>query len=314
MSINGTFSCSSCHQQERAFTDGKPQAVGATGEKHPRKSMSLVNVAYSPVLTWANVNMRKMESQALVPMFGEHPVELGLAGKEKELLDKFRADARYRKLFPAAFPDEADPFTLDNVTKALASFQRTLISGNSPYDRYRYGGDANAMSGSAKRGEKLFFGERLECFHCHGGFNFTETVDHAGKGFAEVEYHNTGLYNIGGKGSYPADNTGLFEFTRNPADMGKFKAPTLRNIELTAPYMLDGSIRTLEEVIDHYSAGGRTLHSGPYAGAGRDNPFKSGFVKGFTLTDQEKEDLINFLKSLTDKKFVSDPRFSDPWK
>jgi cytochrome c peroxidase len=311
LSVNGTQSCASCHDQSRAFTDARARAIGATGEVHPRGSMSIVNIAYTPVLTWANPNMRQLERQALVPMFGEHPVELGLSGKEAEVLAKLKADVRYQAMFPSAFPGQADPFTIVNLTQAMAAFERTLISGDSPYDRY-LNGNPRAISQSAKRGEELFFSERLECFHCHGGFNFSQTTDHAGKSFTEIEFHNTGLYNL--EGGYPKENSGIFEFTANPEDMGKFRAPSLRNIAVTAPYMHDGSVATLEAVIDHYAAGGRTIRSGEFKGIGKNNPNKSSFVKGFRLTAREKQDLLNFLKSLTDEKFLTDPRFSDPWK
>jgi cytochrome c peroxidase len=116
--------------------------------------MSLANVAYSPVLTWANPNVRQLEQQALVPMFGDDPVELGLSGKEEVLLTRLKAQPRYWKMFADAYPGEADPFTLANVTKAIASFERTILSGDSPYDRYRRGDDPNAITDSAKRGEK----------------------------------------------------------------------------------------------------------------------------------------------------------------
>jgi cytochrome c peroxidase len=130
----------------------------------------------------------------------------------------------------------------------------------------------------------------------------------------EIAFHNTGLYNIDGKGAFPAGNTGLMEHTGRPDDMGRFKAPTLRNIAVTGPYMHDGSIATLDGVIDHYAAGGRTIVSGPDAGVGRNNPFKSSFVPGFTLSAQERADLMAFLHSLTDTRFLTDPRLSDPWK
>jgi cytochrome c peroxidase len=312
LSGNRSFSCATCHVQARAFADPLPRAVGSTGEVHPRNSMSLGNVAYAPVLTWANPNLRRLEQQALIPMFGEHPVELGLAGKEGELLGRVREDTLYRRLFAAAFPDAAGEVSLATITKALAAFQRTLISANSPYDRFQRG-DRAAVSSAARRGEALFFSERLECFHCHGGFNFTGTADYVGKGFAEVEFHNTGLYNVGGRGAYPAENPGLLEHSGDPEDMGKFKAPSLRNVAVTAPYMHDGSIPTLDAVIDHYAAGGRTVRAGPHAGVGRRNPFKSGFVKGFTLTPRERNDLTLFLHALTDSTFLTDPRFSDPW-
>jgi cytochrome c peroxidase len=313
LSVNGKQSCASCHEQGRAFTDGKARAVGTTGEVHPRSSMSIVNIAYTPVLTWANPNMKQLERQALVPMFGEHPVELGLSGKENELLAKLKAEPRYQTMFPAAFPGAADPVSIDNVTRAIAAFERTLISGDSPYDRY-LNGQQTAISTSAKRGEALFFSERLECFHCHGGFNFSQTTDHEGKAFAEIEFHNTGLYNLDGKGAFPKDNQGTYDITQRPEDIGRFRAPTLRNIAVTAPYMHDGSIPTLEAVLDHYAAGGRTIRAGQYKGVGRDNPNKSSFVKGFRLTPQEKRDVLNFLRSLTDDGLLRDPRFSDPWK
>jgi cytochrome c peroxidase len=313
LSVDGTFSCGNCHEQRLAFTDGKPRAVGVTGEVHPRGSMGLANIAYSPVLTWANPTQRRLETQALVPMFGEDPVELGLSGREKDLLARLAAEPRYPPMFAAAFPGDPAPISLANVTRAIASFERTLLSGRSPYDLYRTSADPQALSPAAQRGEDIFFSERTECFHCHGGFNFTETADYVGKGFAEIEFHNTGLYNLGDDGEYPAPNTGVHEVTLDPEDMGRFKAPSLRNIALTAPYMHDGSIRTLEEVIRHYEAGGRTVAEGTHKGVGANNPRKSEFVKGFTLTDEERADLVVFLESLTDAAFISDPRFSNPW-
>ncbi|PAX56521.1 di-heme enzyme [Brunnivagina elsteri CCALA 953] len=312
LSVNNKFSCASCHIQALAFTDGKPLAVGATGEQHPRNSMSLANIAYNSVLTWAHPGMKKLEAQALVPMFGEHPVEMGLSGKEQEILKMLQEDKNYQKLFAVAFGRGDSNINLKNLTQALASFQRSLISVNSSYDKYRYGKDKNAISASAKRGETLFNSERLECFHCHGGLNFSDSVKHERSAFEEIAFHNTGLYNIDGKGGYPGNNTGIYEITKKPDDMGKFKAPTLRNIDLTAPYMHDGSIATLEEVIDHYAAGGRTITNGKFSGVGSQNPLKSNFVSGFKLSPQEKHDLIEFLKSLTDEEFVTNSAFSDP--
>jgi cytochrome c peroxidase len=312
LSLNQTQSCASCHRQELAFSDGKAQGVGSTREVHPRSPMSLANVAYTPVLTWANPNVRRLEAQALLPLFGEHPVELGFLGKEDILIQRLRETPEYRDLLPRAFPEDRDAFTVANIARALASFERTLLSGDSPYDRYRRGDDPNAISGSAKRGEALFFSERTECFHCHGGFNFTGSLDYFDKGFAEVEFHNTGLYNIKGPTNYPEPNTGLYQLTHDDADVGRFRAPTLRNIAVTAPYMHDGSIRTLDAVIDHYAAGGRTIKSGPLAGVGADNPNKSEFIKRFDLSRQEKRDLIEFLKSLTDDGFLYDTKLSDP--
>jgi cytochrome c peroxidase len=314
LSGNRTQACASCHVQEAAFTEPKPRSVGSTGEQHPRSSMALANVAYQPVLTWANPNLRRLEQQALIPMFGEDPVELGMAGREGELLQRVRDEPRYPPLFRAAFPGDSAPITVANIAKALATFQRGLISANSPYDRYRFRGERTAISASAQRGEALFNSEELECFHCHGGPLLTGTSDFVGKGSAEVEFFNNGLYNVGGTGRYPDPNTGLYEFTRRSRDMGLFKAPSLRNIALTAPYMHDGSVATLDEAIDHYAAGGRVIASGPNAGDGRANPNKSGFIAGFTLSTTQRADLKAFLLSLTDSTFITNPRFRDPWR
>jgi len=312
LSATGDFSCGSCHIQSLAFADGKKTPVGATGQAHVLNSMSLANVGYNSVQTWANPLMQHLEQQMLVPLFGEDPVELGMAGKETELLESLKADPSYLAQFESAFSAEEAPVSVRNITLAIAAFERTLNSFDSPYDRYRYGGDRTAISDSAKRGEALFSSERMECFHCHGGINFSDSARHERSGFTEVAFHNTGLYNIDGNGAYPTENTGVAEVTLNPDDMGRFRAPTLRNITRTAPYMHDGSIADLNEVIDHYAAGGRTITEGPNAGVGSQNPFKSSFVQGFTITAQERQDLIAFLESLTDERFITNPALSDP--
>ncbi|MGD1854579.1 MAG: MbnH family di-heme enzyme [Leptolyngbyaceae cyanobacterium] len=313
LSVTGEFSCATCHLQKLAFTDGKPLSLGATGEVHPRNSMSLTNVGYNSVQTWANPLMQHLEQQMLVPLFGEEPVEMGMAGRENELLQTLKSDPDYQQRFEAVFGGE-NPVSVRHISLAIAAFERTLNSFASPYDRYRYGGEAAAISDSAKRGEALFNSERLECFHCHSGLNFSDSTRHERSGFTEIAFHNTGLYNLDGNGAYPPNNIGVQEITLSANDMGKFRAPTLRNIALTAPYMHDGSVATLTEAIEHYAAGGRTLEDGPYAGIGRENPLKSSFIQGFSLTETEKQDLLNFLQSLTDENFLSNPRFSSPWE
>ena len=314
LSANQTKSCASCHRQELAFTDGLAVSPGVTGDHTPRNSMSLANVAYAPVMTWGNPLLHSLEQQALVPLFGQEPVELGMAGLEAEMRRRLEAEPIYRDLFPKAFPDRKGEISLATVVRALSAFERTLISVNSPYDRYRYEGDVNAIPDAAIRGEALFFSEKFECHHCHNNFNLNDNVMHARAPHPEIAFHNTALYNVDGKGAYPAENTGIAELTGRPEDMGRFKAPTLRNIAVTAPYMHDGSITTLDEVLDHYAAGGRTITSGPNAGVGHDNPLKSSFVPGFIMTPEERADLIAFLTSTTDEQFLKDPRFSDPWK
>jgi cytochrome c peroxidase len=312
LSGNQTMSCASCHVQALAFTDGRARSVGSTGEMHPRGSMTLVNVSYASRLTWANQLLDKLEDQALVPLLGDNPVEMGLGGHEDRTVALLREQSRYSALLEEAFPNDADPHSLLNAVRAIAAFVRTINSFDSPYDRY-LAGEESALSPSAVRGMDLFFSERLECFHCHGGFNFTDSTTHSNSRVDRVGYHNTGLYNVDGNGAYPEDNTGLYDMTGERRDMGRFKAPSLRNIAVTAPYMHDGSVATLDEVIDHYARGGRLIEDGMHAGDGRLNPFKSEFVTGFELSESERADLVAFLHALTDEAVLTDPRFADPF-
>ncbi len=311
LSGNGTQSCATCHEQARAFTDGRAQSIGSTGQVHPRGSMSLVNVAYASILTWANPTLTSLEEQALVPMYGEHPVELGLDASDR-WLGAIARDGIYTPLFRAAFPSDDEPVTRVNVTRAIANFERSIVSARSPYDRYHFDRDDSAIPESARRGEVLFHSNPLSCFTCHGGIHFSGSMGSRPRR-TPVELHNTGLYNLQGLLSYPPENTGAFEVTRDPADVGRFKAPSLRNVAVTAPYMHDGSIATLEEAIDHYAAGGRTIAEGPRRGVGRDNPNKSPTIRGFTLTRDQRADLVAFLESLTDEALLHDPRFANPW-
>ncbi len=315
LSLNETQSCSSCHLQELAFTDGLAHAVGSTGLEHPRSAMSLANVGFASSLTWAQPRLTTLEGQSLVPLFGTEPVELGFRYQEETLFERFRSDERYPALFRAAFPD-FDRYRMGQVTDALAAFERVLISGGSAYDAY-LAGDEEALSEEARRGERLFHSERLGCFHCHSGFNLSDavrTAEASDAGQNTPPFHNTGLYNLDDEGAYPEESRGLITITGNPDDMGKFKVPTLRNVALTAPYMHDGSVETLDEVIDHYAAGGRTIESGPYRGVGADNPLKDVAVTGFEISASERRALLAFLNALTDEVFIENPRLSNPWE
>ncbi|MFK7984802.1 MAG: MbnH family di-heme enzyme [Sandaracinaceae bacterium] len=311
LSGNETQSCASCHAQNLAFTDGLEVSTGSTGDLTPRSSMSLANIAYAPRLTWAHPDLSRLDAQARIPLFGTDPVEMG--ADEAALVTRLEEDPTYPLLFAEAFPNSDTPISVDHAVKAIASFERTLLSGDSAYDRFIYQGDDTALSDAARRGLELFNSERLECFHCHGGFNFSDGVRHDGTQIEEVGFHNTGLYNVDGRGGYPAPNRGLLEITEARADMGRFRSPTLRNIALTAPYMHDGSIATLDEVLDHYAAGGRTLADGPNAGVGSESPLKNIFIHGFTLSEEERADMLAFLESLTDEAFLEEPRFADPF-
>jgi cytochrome c peroxidase len=214
-------------------------------------------------------------------------------------------------LFAAAFPGQAEPIDFPNIVRAISAFERRMISGNSRYDQFR-GGNLAALNASEQRGAEIFNSEELQCHHCHGGFNFTNAVDSAGIDQVTPRFFNNGLYNIN-NGQYPATDQGLWEITFVDADRGRFKPPTLRNIGVTAPYMHDGSMATLEEVIAMYERGGRLITTGPNAGDGRDNPNKNGFVSGFSLTPQERLDLVAFLLSLTDDEFLHNPALADPF-
>lgn len=313
LSFNNGQSCASCHRQDLGFSDGLSLSFGTTGMVLPRNSMGLANVAYQSTLTWANPNLRTLEDQIMIPLFGEEPVEMGVTGHEQEVLGRFQGDADYVGRFAQAFPGEEDPVTFGNIVKALASFCRSMISTDSPYDRWAYQGDDAAMSLSAKRGLDLFFSEQLECFHCHGGFNFALSTTFEGLNDVPVAFQNTGLYNIDGEGAYPVGATGLYEFTGAPEDMGKFRTMSLRNITVTGPYLHDGTAATLDDVLDIYAAGGRVIESGDNMGDGTENPHKSGFVNGFVLTDQQRIDVRAFLESLTDETFLTDPALSDPF-
>jgi cytochrome c peroxidase len=305
LSGNGTQACATCHMQGFAFTDAARRSTGSTGRRHPRNSQPLVNVAWYTSFNWADPNLTKIEQQMQRPLFGGSPVEMGVTGKEDAVLRRLREDPQMAALFKAAFPAERDPFHFENITAAIATFVRGLVSFDSAYDRY-IAGDVNTMSTSALRGMALFNSDRLKCAQCHSGFNFTAATSNT------PAFFNTGLYNIDGKGAYPPGNTGLMSVTNDPRDMGKFRVPTLRNVALTAPYMHDGSMDTLEEVVRAYERGGRKIDEGEHAGDGARSPLKDSCIAGFSLSDEERRDLITFLAALTDESLVSNPRFSEP--
>lgn len=307
LSSNHTMACASCHQQARAFTDGKRVHLGVTGEPGIRSSMTLTNVAFLSSYTWANPLLTTLEKQMQIPLFSEHPLEMGMSGRDPQLIAELWRDAEYQKQFALAFPADHGAITVQNITRAVAAFERTLLSFDSPYDRYQHG-DKHALSPSAARGLKLFFSERLECYHCHGGINFTDNHMQQGQAFPEVGFHNTGLYNEDGSGAYKPWDHGLRDVTARPEDEGAFRTPTLRNIAVTAPYMHDGSLSTLEAVIrQHYAVQG---HSS-IAGKGP-NPMRSEFIEGFRISNSEVQDLVAFLNALTDSHFLSNPAFFDP--
>jgi cytochrome c peroxidase len=282
LSIGGRHACATCHTQSLAFTDGKARAVGATGELHARSAMSLANVAYNPVYTWTDAGFMSLEAQALQPLLNRHPIEMGLAGRESVVLAELASDARYRDGFARAFPNDPAPVTLVNLARALASFERTLMSGRSAFDRYVFDDDRNAFDAAARRGMALFYSARIGCAECHSGINFSGPIAHAGAERVEPAFVETGD--------------------------GRFRVPTLRNVAVTSPYMHDGAVRTLVEVIDNYARTGRGHPRSEEAPA---TPVDAR-LRPFALGPAGREDLLAFLQSLTDAEFLGDPRFGAP--
>lgn len=291
LSANHTKSCASCHDPQFAFTDGYRRSVTAFGENVKHNAPSLLNVAKLHFFDWANPKATTLEKQMERPLFGTHPIELGLNAHLQEVENYIKRDKRYQVLWRKAFPEDT-LFFERKIIEAIACFEKKLISENSSYDAYRRG-DKRALSDQQIQGMKLFFSERLGCNHCHGGNYFTNAT------FSENPdsvYFNIGLYND--HDSYPAEDLGLQEVTGRKEDNGKFKVPSLRNVALTAPYMHDGSVASLEEVLDIYRRGGRLYQ----AQEGAHHPNKDKRIKGFLITEEEKEDLILFLQSLSERR------------
>jgi cytochrome c peroxidase len=313
LSGNGTQACASCHFQHLAFTDGRATSLGSTGEATTRSAMSIANVAYYPTLTWANPSQYTLEIQAQVPMFVDNiGVELGINDENKdEVLARFRNDPGYRRLFAEAFPGLTQPIDFHRIVQAISTFERGVLSGDSRHDRASRG--LEKLSAAEERGRQLFFSNKAQCAACHKGFNFSDQTMTAGMKSVEMPFHNTGLYNLDGKGAYPDVNPGLIGVMPKPVNMGRFRVPSLRNIAVTAPYMHDGSIPTLEAVLDFYAGHGRLIESGPHKGDGRASPLKDVRIDRIQLDAQDKADIIAFLKTLTDEKFLSNPRFGNPF-
>jgi cytochrome c peroxidase len=300
LSVTGQYACISCHLPERAYTDGRPKALGALGDETRRSAMSLTNVAYNGAYTWGDSTAKTLELQMRQPLFNEHPVELGLTGHENQILQSLSSDESYRQQFARAYADDPSPISIDNVIKAIACYERTLISGRSSFDRYVFDDDQSALSASAKRGMALFYSKLIGCSQCHSGINFDGPIRFKTHEDARALFANTGLYSVDGRGAYPEEDRGLFDLTHRREDMGKFRIPTLRNIAVTAPYMHDGSIATLSDVIDHYARGGRQLPAGPSP----HNRLVDRRIRAFQISPEEKDDLIAFLQSLTDPQFI----------
>ena len=262
LSRDSTISCASCHKENMKFTDGLPFSEGIAGRHAARNSPSILNIAYQPYLFWDGGNPT-VEQQVLGPIGNPNEMDFDA----NLVVERLKRNPDYVFKFMQAYGKEPSVYTL---TRAIANYERTLFTGTSKYDRYMYDHDSTALNASEKNGMTLFFNEIGDCFHCHVDYNFTD-----------YSFQNNGLYV-----NYP--DSGRARITLKASDVGKFKVPTLRNVELTAPYMHDGSMATLEQVIDHYASGGQA------------HPNKSNVVRPRPLTAQDKTDLVNFLKALTD--------------
>jgi cytochrome c peroxidase len=308
MSGDGTVSCSSCHSADKAFSDNRPVAEGINQSKGTRNAPTVLNAAYYTHQFWDG-RRPSLEAQAKDPL--TNSVEHGLKD-HGQALDIIRKDGVYSTQFKNVFGVEPDKITIDHVSMAIASFERTLIAGDSPFDRYQYGGDKTAMSLEAVRGLDLFRG-KAKCSSCHTvgptSATFTNNSFHnLGVGFSKVEprmYEIVNAFRAAVASGKPVDELVLKEadvsqlgrvlvtITPDALDskaIGRFKTPTLRNIDLTAPYMHDGSLATLEDVINLYNQGNVK------------NPRLDPLFKPLNLTDLEKADLLAFIKALTSSR------------
>ncbi len=262
LSRDSSISCSSCHKDNLHFTDGLTVALGIDGLLGTRNAPSIINAAYQPYFLWDG-GVPNLEQQVLAPIDAHNEMDFDV----NLVVNRLNRIESYRNDFEKAYEQAPSVFAL---TRAIACYERTLFSGKSKFDEYQYNHNTAALSASEQNGMTLFFGERGECFHCHGEYNFTDN-----------SFKNNGLY-------LNYADSGRARITTLHSDVGKFKVPSLRNIAYTAPYMHDGSLATLEDVVEHYNTGGKAHFN------------KSALLKPLNLTTQEKIDLVNFLKALSD--------------
>jgi cytochrome c peroxidase len=271
LSRDSSISCASCHAPARAFSDSVAFSPGAGGAAGKRNSPTLANVGYQPYFTREG-GVPTLEMQILVPIQEHNEFDFNIL----LIADRLKSDTSYVRLSHEAYGRDPDFYV---ITRAIACYERTLISGQSPYDEFFFQGKANALTVSERRGMDLFFSNKTNCSGCHAGFNFSNYA-----------FENNGLYE-----NYP--DSGRFILTEDSSDIARFKVPTLRNVGVTAPFMHDGSFSSLSEVIEHYNSGGKN------------HPQKSPLVRYLGLTVQEKADLVAFLGSLTDEHFIANPKF-----
>ena len=302
------MSCASCHLQALAFTDGRGGGWARPESSTPAARSSSPTWPGSGRLTWANSVIPGLEHQALGPMLGQDPVELGLSGLDEAVA----AQARRRSGLSAPLPRRPSPADVPavgypTIVKALAAFRadphlRELALRPLPARR-----DRGALAGGPA-GPRLFFSDWVGCAKCHSGFAFSDAAAAPGEAGNPYPFHDIGLYQVDASGGYPPEGAGLAALTARAEDLGRFRTPPLRNVAVTAPFMHDGSVGTLGDVVDLFAAGGRARLR-----TGAPSPLQSELVRPFTLAGSDREDLVAFLEALTDEHFLTDPRFSDPF-
>lgn len=310
-SSTGLVSCASCHVREKAFADALRVSEGINKLTGTRNAPTVINAAYSTSAFWDG-RSKDLEDQALHPFI--NPVEMALTDHQP-ILKVVRTDPEYKKQFKKVFGKSGDQITMKEVTQAIASFQRTLISGNSPFDRYYFAGEEGALTEQQKRGFDLFV-NKGRCVSCH-------RVEQTQALFTDNRFHNVGIGintiqkevpQLAGKfletkmtlaevdkavlSDVRTSELGRFAITKVLDDLGSFKTPTLRNIAVTAPYMHDGSLATLRDVVVHYNNGGVTKEGDPV------NDFLSGGIRPLNLTESEIDDLVAFMEALTSPEFA----------
>ncbi len=271
LSVDNTISCASCHKASLAFADDKAFSPGVKNRPGVRNAPSLANVGYHPYYLKEG-SVPSLEMQVLVPVQEENE----FAHDMLVITEILKSNSYYASMALKSYNREIDPYV---IVRAISTFQRTLVSGNSPYDQYFYQGKSTALSESARRGLDLFNSSKTNCSSCHGGFNFSD-----------YSFQNNGLATV-------YNDIGRKRLTGKAEDESLFKVPSLRNVELTAPYMHNGRFGTLLQVVEHYNSGGKNHFN------------KSKLIKPLNLSTQEKQDLVAFLKSLTDDDFVNNPLF-----
>lgn len=306
LSENQSKSCSSCHDPRFAFSDGYKRSVGITGDIHNRNAPSLINSKFLKYYTYGDNSIVDYMHQMEGPMYSLHPLEMGIYGNIPKIIKRLKENKNYRSLFHKVYGDSTDTFTITNIQNAIAAYESTLVSFGSPFDRFQQDSMIYPMNSSEKRGWQLFQSDSLACITCHTPPYFSVAYS-----TQENIYFNIGLYDYE-LNQNPSHDNGLYDHTCDERDKGKFRVPSLRNVEFTAPYMHDGSVNTLAEVIDIYTKGGRNTLYDNYYNNGIQSKNKDPRIRPHQLSATDKQDLINFLYMLSDSSIFANNNFINP--